>query len=118
MLSSAAALEPACLRAMSPMLIDCAYQLVELLIAPHTRRCDKIFVANGIEHIEVALAHPLSGGVGEPENYASYVLHGADAVGQVFTFVAAFRGVRMQRMKRRTLEHLIRAVGVGRSMGC
>ena len=64
-------LEPACVRGASPMLIYRACQLVGLLINTwRARRCDEIFVASGIEHVEVALTRP-SSGEGELESYAA-----------------------------------------------
>ena len=54
--------------------------------------------------------------------YALFVRRGADAVGQVFTFdreqhiVAAFRSVRMPRMKQRTLVHLVRRADAGHGL--
>ena len=65
-----------------------------------------------IEHVVVALTR-----WGELENYASFVLPEADALMSVSTFdqeqclVGAFGGVRMPRMKLRTLGHVVRAAG-------
>ena len=109
------------------MLLDRACRLVGLLInTSRTGRRDEIFVASGIEHVEVVLAQLAAGDEGreELESYASFVQRGADTVGQVtFTFdrdqrlLEVSRGVRMWRVELRTAEHLVRAAGLG-GMGC
>jgi len=107
-------LEPASLRKYSPILIDRACQLVGLLINTSPARAQgEIFVAGEIDQVEIALSN-LHDSVSF-ESYASFKLgDNATAVGQVFTFdqeqrlVAAFRGVRMRRMKQRMVEHLVR----------
>jgi hypothetical protein len=101
------------------VLIDRACQLIGLLVnTSPDRRQDEIFVASGIDQVEMVLSN-IQDSVSF-ESYASFELtggngtDGATAVGQVFTFdqdqhlVAAFRSVRMRRMKQRIVEHIVR----------
>jgi acyl transferase domain-containing protein len=112
-------LEPAGLQPFSPVLIDRACQLIGLLVnTSPDRRQDEIFVASGIDQVEMVLSN-IRDSVAF-ESYASFELtggngtDGATAVGQVFTFdqdqrlVAVFRSVRMRRMKQRIVEHIVR----------
>jgi hypothetical protein len=107
--------EPTVLQTFSPILIDRACQIIGLLvnISPARGR-DEIFVACEVDQVEMAFSN-VHDSVSF-ESYASFELsnEGAMAVGQVFTFdqdmrlVAVFRGIRLRRMKKRILEHLVR----------
>jgi hypothetical protein len=107
------------LQTFSPILIDRACQIIGLLInlSPDRGR-DEIFVACEIDQVEMAFSN-VHNSVSF-QSYASFELckgngnESATAVGQVFTFdqdmrlVAVFRGIRMRRMKKRTVEVLVR----------
>jgi hypothetical protein len=116
-------LEPTSLQKFSPVLIDRACQLIGLLVntSPDRGR-GEIFVASGIDQVEMAISN-LHDSL-TFESYASFELFrsngagNATAVGQVFTFdedqrlVAVFRGIRMRQMKQCVVEHLVRRTSV------
>ena len=111
--------DPPVFKDFSPVLIDRACQVIGLLVNTSPARArDEIFVASEIDQMEMAFSKVRDSK--HLESYASFEIftgngsENATAVGQVFTFdehqqlVAAFRGIRMRRMKQHTLDILIR----------
>ena len=111
--------DPPVFKDFSPVLIERAYQVIGLLVNTSPARArDEIFVANEIDQMEMAYSRVR--GSKHLESYASFEIftgngsENATAVGQVFTFddnqrlVAAFRGIRMRRMKEHTFDILVR----------
>lgn len=111
--------DPLVFKDFSPVLIDRACQVIGLLVNTSPARArDEIFVASEIDQMEMAYSKVRDSK--HLESYASFEIftgngsESATAVGQVFTFdehqqlVAAFRGIRMRRMKQHTLDILIR----------
>ncbi|KAF8575134.1 hypothetical protein K439DRAFT_1398560, partial [Ramaria rubella] len=103
-------LEPSGLQHLSPILVDQAYQLLNLLVnTSPARERDQIFVLREIDQVEIAVSKVRDSV--SLSSYASFEFadgHGdaKKVVGQVFTFdqdqrlVAAFRGVSMRSMKQ------------------
>ena len=85
------------MRGTPPVLIYGACQLAGLLInTSRARRRDETFVANGVEHVGVALTQLSSGG-GELQSYAPFVPHECGEAG-VYILISSDENVDSSAM--------------------